>query len=225
MTRTSSIARPPAILAVGRNYAEHAKEMGGAANLGHPIIFMKNPASVIGDGEPIVVPAICREHGPQVDWEGELAVVIGRDARDVPLAEALSFVSGYACANDVSARWWQKEGSGGQFCRGKSFDTFCPLSAVTPASAVGDPQALTLRTILNGEVVQESSTSLMLYPVATLVHELSRGMTLLAGTVILTGTPAGVGYARKPPRFLRAGDVIEVEITKVGRLRNPVAEE
>jgi len=140
----------------------------------------------------------------------------------VPLADALSVVSGYACANDVSARWWQKEGSGGQFCRGKSFDTFCPLSAPTPAALVGDPQALTLRTRLNGEVVQESSTSLMLYPVATLVHELSRGMTLLAGTVVLTGTPAGVGYARKPPRFLQAGDVVEVEITGVGRLRNPV---
>ncbi|MFO0829005.1 MAG: fumarylacetoacetate hydrolase family protein [Phycisphaerales bacterium] len=216
--------RPPCILAIGRNYAEHAAEMGASQQLGNPLVFMKTPTSVIGDGESIVIPPICKEHGPQVDWEGELAVIIGRDCRDVPKDQALSCVAGYACANDVSARWWQKEGSGGQFCRGKSFDTFCPLSALTPASAVGDPQALTLRTYLNGEVVQESSTSLMLFPVATLVHELSRGMTLAKGTVILTGTPAGVGFARKPPRFLKHGDVIEVEITKVGRLRNPVVE-
>jgi 2-keto-4-pentenoate hydratase/2-oxohepta-3-ene-1,7-dioic acid hydratase in catechol pathway len=214
---------PPAIIAIGRNYADHAAEMGGKA-LGHPMVFMKNPASVIGDGEPIVLPAICRENGPQVDWEGELAVIIGRDCRDVPLADALAAVEGYACANDVSARWWQKEGSGGQFCRGKSFDTFCPLGPTVPAQAVGDPQRLAIRTRVNGQVMQESDTSLMLFPVATLVHELSRGMTLLRGTVILTGTPAGVGAARKPPVFLAAGDVVEVEIAKVGTLRNPVVE-
>ena len=215
--------RPPCILAIGRNYADHAAEMGGAA-LGNPLVFMKNPASVIGDGASIVIPSICREHGPQVDWEGELAIIVGRDCCDVALDAALGCVAGYACANDVSARWWQKEGSGGQFCRGKSFDTFCPLSAMTPASAVGDPQSLTLRTLLNGEVVQESSTSLMLFPVATLIHELSRGMTLMKDTVILTGTPSGVGFARKPPRFLKHGDVIEVEISRVGRLRNQVVE-
>jgi 2-keto-4-pentenoate hydratase/2-oxohepta-3-ene-1,7-dioic acid hydratase in catechol pathway len=220
--------RPPCILAIGRNYAEHAAEMGaastGASALGNPMVFMKNPAAVIGDGESIVIPSICKEHGPQVDWEGELAVVIGRDCRDVALDAALGCVAGYACANDVSARWWQKEGSGGQFCRGKSFDTFCPMSAMVAASDVGDPQALILRTRLNGEVVQESSTNLMLFPVATLVHELSRGLTLAKGTVILTGTPAGVGFARKPPRFLKHGDVVEVEISKVGRLSNPVVE-
>ncbi len=214
---------PPAILAIGRNYAEHVAEMGGAAP-DLPLVFMKNPASVVGDGEPIIIPPICRQHGPQVDFEGELAIIINRDCRDVPARRALDYVRGYACANDVSARWWQKEGSGGQFCRGKSFDTFCPLGRVVPASTIGDPQSLAIRTRLNGTVMQESNTRLMLFPVATLVAELSRGTTLLAGTVVLTGTPAGVGAARKPPVFLQPGDVVEVEIERVGVLSNPVRE-
>lgn len=215
--------RPPCILAVGRNYADHAAEMGKVVQ-GNPIIFLKNPASVIGNGETIVIPPICRDHGPQVDWEGELAFVIDRDARDVPQDRALSFVRGYAVANDVSARWWQKEGSGGQYSRGKSFDTFCPLSAMVPAAKVGDPQTLMLRTRVNGTLMQEASTSTMLFSVAYLVSELSRGMTLAEGTVVLTGTPAGVGAARKPPVFLKHGDVVEVEIERVGTLRNPVVE-
>jgi 2-keto-4-pentenoate hydratase/2-oxohepta-3-ene-1,7-dioic acid hydratase in catechol pathway len=216
-------ALPPAILAIGRNYAEHAAEMGSAAPE-RPLLFMKNPAAVIGDGEPIVIPPVCREPGPQVDFEGELAVVIDRDCRDVAPRDALAFVRGYACANDVSARWWQKDGSGGQFCRGKSFDTFCPLGPLVPAAEVPDPQSLALRTRVNGVLMQESNTALMLFPVATLVAELSRGTTLLAGTVILTGTPAGVGAARKPPVFLKHGDVVEVEIEGVGLLRNHVIE-
>jgi 2-keto-4-pentenoate hydratase/2-oxohepta-3-ene-1,7-dioic acid hydratase in catechol pathway len=216
-------ALPPAILAIGRNYAEHAAEMGSAAPE-RPLVFMKNPAAVIGDGEAIVIPPVCREPGPQVDFEGELAVVIDRDCRDVAPGDALAFVRGYACANDVSARWWQKDGSGGQFCRGKSFDTFCPLGPLVPAADIPDPQSLAIRTRVNGVVMQESNTALMLFPVATLVAELSRGMTLLAGTVILTGTPAGVGAARKPPVFLTHGDVVEVEIEGVGLLRNHVIE-
>jgi 2-keto-4-pentenoate hydratase/2-oxohepta-3-ene-1,7-dioic acid hydratase in catechol pathway len=214
---------PAAILAIGRNYAEHAAEMKGAAPQ-RPVVFMKNPASVIADGDAIVIPAICAEHGPQVDYEGELAVIIGRDARDVAPADALDFVGGYAAANDVSARWWQREGSGGQFVRGKSFDTFCPLGRPVQTHTIDDVQALRLVTRLNGAVVQEASTAQMLFPVAALVSELSRGMTLLRGTVILTGTPAGVGAARTPPRFLRQGDVVEVEIEGVGTLRNPVRE-
>lgn len=221
MSTNFSIARPPAILCIGRNYADHAAEMGGEAPA-RPVVFMKNPASVIGHDEPIIIPGVCEEHGPQVDYEGELAVVIGSDVRDVSADKALDCVAGYACANDVSARWWQREGAGGQFVRGKSFDTFCPLGELRPANDVGDVQDLRLVTRLNGEVVQEASTSLMLHPVASLIAELSRGMTLLAGTVILTGTPAGVGAGRKPPRFLKDGDVVEVEIENVGRLRNPV---
>jgi len=212
---------PPAILAIGRNYAAHAAEMKGDAPE-RPVVFMKNPASVIGNGEPIVIPPICAEPREQVDYEGELAVIIGRDCRDVAAAQALSYVGGFAIGNDVSARWWQREGAGGQFVRGKSFDTFCPLSEPVPAERVPDPQALRLVTRLNGDIVQEADTSLMLFPVATLIAELSRGMTLRAGTVLLTGTPAGVGAAQDPPRFLRAGDVVEITIDGLGTLRNPV---
>ncbi|MCA9292082.1 MAG: fumarylacetoacetate hydrolase family protein, partial [Phycisphaerales bacterium] len=182
--------RPPAIIAIGRNYADHAAEMGGAPDA-HPTVFMKNPASVIGDGEPIILPPICSEPGEQVDFEGELAVIIDRDARDVPASEAMSYVRGYAVANDVSARWWQKEGSGGQFVRGKSFDTFCPLGPMVPAARVPDPQALRLTTRVSGELMQDASTRDMIFPVRTLITELSRGLTLMAGTVLLTGTPAG----------------------------------
>ena len=213
--------RPPAILCIGKNYADHAAEMGGAAPE-RLVLFMKNPASACGDGDAIVIPAICDENGPQVDYEGELAVVVGRDCRDVPEDRALSFVGGYAAANDVSARWWQREGGGGQFCRGKGFDTFCPIGPVAPAAQVPDPQALRVVTRLNGQVMQDSSTSLMIHSVARIVSELSRGTTLLAGTVILTGTPAGVGFGRSPKVFLKDGDVVEVEISGVGRVRNPV---
>jgi 2-keto-4-pentenoate hydratase/2-oxohepta-3-ene-1,7-dioic acid hydratase in catechol pathway len=213
--------RPPAILCIGKNYADHAAEMGGAAPE-RLVLFMKNPASACGDGDAIVIPAICDENGPQVDYEGELAVIVGRDCRDVPEDRALSFVGGYAAANDVSARWWQREGGGGQFCRGKGFDTFCPIGPVAPAAQVPDPHALRVVTRLNGQVMQDSSTSLMIHSVARIVSELSRGTTLLAGTVILTGTPAGVGFGRSPKVFLKDGDVVEVEITGVGRVRNPV---
>jgi 2-keto-4-pentenoate hydratase/2-oxohepta-3-ene-1,7-dioic acid hydratase in catechol pathway len=212
---------PPAILAIGRNYAEHAAEMKGEVSE-KPVVFMKNPASVIANGEPIIIPAICDHPHEQVDYEGELAVIIGRDCRDASDAQAMSFISGYAIANDVSARWWQKSGSGGQFVRGKSFDTFCPLSNPVPREMVADPQSLRITTRLNGEIVQDSNTSQMIFPVQRLVAELSTGMTLLAGTIILTGTPAGVGAARTPPRFLRDGDVVEITIDSLGSLRNTV---
>ena len=214
---------PPAILAIGRNYAEHAKEMGGAVDP-NPIIFMKNPASVIRDGDAIEIPPICREHGPQVDFEGELAVEIGRDCRDVPEADALRVVRAYRAANDVSARWWQKSGSGGQFCRGKSFDTFCPLGDPMPADKVADPGALRLQTRVNGHLMQDAVTGQMFHSVQRIIAALSRGTTLLEGTIILTGSPAGVGHARTPPVYLAQGDVVEVQIVGVGRVRNPVRE-
>ena len=212
---------PPAILCIGKNYSDHAAEMGGKAPEAL-VMFMKNPASACGDGDSIVIPPICDEHGPQVDYEGELALIVGRDCRDVPEQDALSVLAGYAAANDVTARWWQREGGGGQFCRGKGFDTFCPIGAIVPVSAVRNPQSLRVVTRLNGTVMQDSSTSLMLHPVARIIAELSRGTTLLAGTVILTGTPAGVGFGRNPKVFMQAGDVVEVEIEGVGRVRNPV---
>jgi len=214
-------ARPPAIVAIGKNYADHAAEMGGAAPV-QLVVFHKNPCAACGDGDAIAIPAICDEHGPQVDFEGELAFILGRDAKDVPEDRALSFVSGYAAANDVSARWWQREGGGGQFSRGKSFDTFCPIGPVAPAANVPDPQALRIVTRVNGQVMQDAPTSGMIRSVARIIAEVSRGTTLAAGTVVLTGTPAGVGFGRKPPVFLKDGDVVEVEISGVGRVRNPV---
>ncbi|MCA9298076.1 MAG: fumarylacetoacetate hydrolase family protein, partial [Phycisphaerales bacterium] len=130
----------------------------------------------------------------------------------------------YACANDVSARWWQKKGSGGQFCRGKSFDTFCPVGPeIVPRDAVGDPQMLSIRCRVNGEVMQDANTADMFFPVASLISELSRSTTLAPGTMILTGTPGGVGMARTPPRYLTDGDVVDVEIQGVGTLTNTVA--
>lgn len=209
------------IIGIGRNYAEHAKEQAAAVP-DRPMIFTKNPMAACLNGDEIVVPRICQDR-PQVDYEAELAVVIGRAARDVNERDALSVVLGYCCANDVSARWWQKEGSGGQFCRGKSFDTFCPLGPrVVPAAEVPDPQALRVVCRVNGEVRQDASTGEMIFSVARLVSDLSQGTTLLAGTVILTGTPSGVGMARKPPEYLKEGDVVEVEVTGLGTLRNRV---
>lgn len=224
------------ILCIGRNYGEHAREMASAAaatkavgDADHPTVFAKSPASVILHEDEIAIPACCVDEattldggGDQVDYEGELAVIIGAPVRDATPAEAVDYVLGYCCANDVSARWWQKHGGGGQFVRGKSFDTFCPLGPrVRPARGV-DPANLTLTTRLNGQVVQHASTSDMIYGVADTISRLSQGATLPAGTVILTGTPGGVGAARTPPRYLRPGDVVEVEIEGLGVLRNAV---
>lgn len=212
------------ILGIGRNYAEHAKEQGAAVP-DAPMVFTKSAGAACLDGDAIVIPAKCQDR-EQVDFEGELAVIIGRRTRDVGETEALNHVLGYTCANDVSARWWQKSGSGGQFFRGKSFDTFCPLGPrVVPAAEIANPNALRLTTRVNGRVMQSASTGEMMFTVPYLISELSRGMTLLPGTVILTGTPSGVGAARTPPEFLKPGDVVEVEIEKIGTLRNTVAAE
>ncbi|MFN9692413.1 MAG: fumarylacetoacetate hydrolase family protein [Synechococcaceae cyanobacterium] len=213
--------RPPAILGIGKNYLSHARELGGELPQ-DPVVFHKNPAAVIGDGEPILLPQVVLTPDPGVDYEGELAVILGRDAKDVPEAEARSVISHVAAANDVSQRWWQWQAGGGQWCRGKSFDTFCPLSDPVPIDQVGDLQDLLITTRLNGEVVQQDTTGAMLFSVSRLVAELSRGTTLLAGTLLLTGTPAGVGAGRTPPRFLQPGDLVEVSITGVGRVSNPV---
>lgn len=211
------------VFGIGQNYAQHAKEMGSAPPE-RPVVFAKNVASVTRSGQPIVIPRICQDR-EQVDFEGELAIVIGRAARDVPEARALEYVLGFAVANDVSARWWQKQGSGGQFCRGKGFDTFCPVSRVALTAAVGDPQSLRLVTRVNGQVMQDSSTGDMIFSCARLVSELSSGTTLLPGTVILTGTPSGVGTARTPPVYLRDGDTVEITIDRVGTLTNTVSVE
>ncbi|MBI2823095.1 MAG: fumarylacetoacetate hydrolase family protein [Planctomycetia bacterium] len=209
------------VICIGLNYREHATE-SGMKFPEHPVVFMKNASSVIGPGEPIVIPACCDPAG-EVDYECELAVVIGRAAKNVSEAEALNYVLGYTAANDVSARKWQLHGGGGQWVRGKSFDTFCPLGpALVPAEEITDPQALSVRTVLNGQTVQDHTTGDMIFPIRKLISFLSQDTTLSPGTVILTGTPQGVGFARKPPLWLRAGDVVTVEIERIGKLTNPV---
>jgi 2-keto-4-pentenoate hydratase/2-oxohepta-3-ene-1,7-dioic acid hydratase in catechol pathway len=214
------------IIGIGRNYADHASEMGGVVPE-RPMYFTKNPASACLHNDPIVIPPICRDPetgGPdQVDFEAELAVVIGTAARDVSEGDAFKHVLGLCCANDVSARWWQKQGAGGQFNRGKSFDTFCPLGPkLVPVEEIGDPQNLDITCRVSGEEMQSSSTSLMIYSIAYLIAELSKSTTLLPGTVILTGTPSGVGFGRDPKRFLKPSDTVEVEISGLGVLSNPV---
>ena len=212
---------PSNILCIGLNYHAHAQETGQQVTE-HPILFMKPTSALNHPEDEILLPA-CSLRGPEVDYEAELAVVIGSAARNVSEAEALNHVFGYTCANDVSARRWQKHAGGGQWVRGKSFDTFCPLGPVlVTRDEISDPQALAVRCLLNGEVMQEGSTSDMIFSVAQLISELSQDTTLQPGTVILTGTPPGVGVARTPPLFLKEGDRVTIEIEKIGQLTNPV---
>jgi 2-keto-4-pentenoate hydratase/2-oxohepta-3-ene-1,7-dioic acid hydratase in catechol pathway len=219
----SLFLRPPCILGVGKNYQDHIDELKGDRPQ-YPVVFFKNPASVISNGMAIEIPPIARTPELGVDYEGELAIVLGRDALDVPVSDARSFISHVAVANDVSQRWWQKRIEGGQWCRAKSFDTFCPLSEPVSIESVGNLQDLTLETRLNGELVQQANSGSMIFSVADLISQLTAGTTLVAGTVILTGTPGGVGMGRVPQRFLRHGDVVNVTIEGVGCLSNPVVE-
>mmetsp|Transcript_32174 Transcript_32174/g.94010 ORF Transcript_32174/g.94010 Transcript_32174/m.94010 type:complete len:229 (-) Transcript_32174:86-772(-) len=214
---------PPAIYCIGLNYRQHAKE-SGMPEPKFPVVFTKPPSSVIGHGDTIEIPAIC--HPEEVDYEVELAVVIGKSAKNVPEDKALEYVQGYTVANDVSARKWQLQQGGGQWCRGKSFDTFCPLGPrLVPASEIPDPNTLELSCTLNGEVLQKSNTRDMIFNVPQIISFLSQGTTLLPGTVILTGTPEGVGVARKPPVFLKPGDTITMFVEKIGELTNTVVTE
>ncbi len=213
--------QPVNVFCIGLNYRAHAAETG-AALPEHPVVFMKPTTAVTAPGAAIRLPASC-DSGPEVDYEAELAVLIGRAGRDIPPAEALSHVFGYTAANDVSARRWQKHGGGGQWVRGKSFDTFCPLGPeLVTADEIPDPQALRLRCELNGTLMQDGHTGDMIFTVAELVSRLSRDTTLLPGTLILTGTPAGVGFTRQPPVFLAPGDRVSVTIEGIGQLSNPV---
>ena len=210
------------VFCIGTNYPEHAGETGIALPR-HPVIFAKAPTAVCGPGTPIEIPGNLRSSS--VDWEVELAVVIGRTGKNIPMADALSHVAGYTVANDVSARDWQKH-NGGQYVRGKTFDTFCPLGpCMVTTDDIADPQSLGLRCFVNGEQRQNSSTAQMLFSVAHIVAFLSGSTTLLAGTVILTGTPAGVGIGMNPMVFLKPGDVVRCEIDGIGALENPVIDE
>lgn len=215
--------QPTAILCIGLNYKFHAEE-SGAAIPENPVLFVKSPGAVQNPGDNIELPRALRSD--QVDYECELAVIIGKAAKNVSKEKALDYVLGYTCANDVSARDWQKNGGGGQWCRGKTFDTFCPLGPVlvTP-DEITNPNALGIKTILNGEAVQDWNTNDMIFDVPTIIAFLSASTTLLPGTVILTGTPHGVGMARKPALWLKAGDSVTIEIEGIGALTNPVVEE
>jgi 2-keto-4-pentenoate hydratase/2-oxohepta-3-ene-1,7-dioic acid hydratase in catechol pathway len=216
---------PRVVLGIGVNYRRHAAEFGSAIPA-RPVLFMKSPAAVQHPGAPIELPTALASQA--VDYEGELAVVIGRRCKNVGVDEALEAVLGYTCANDVSARDWQKrpELGGGQWCRGKSFDTFAPLGPVlTTTAAIPDPNALAIGTELNGVRVQDGHTSDMIFGVAELIAFLSGSSTLLPGTVILTGTPEGVGMAADPPRWLMPGDRVSVTIEGIGTLSNPVVSE
>lgn len=203
-------ARPSKIVCVGRNYVDHAKELGNEVPT-RPLIFLKPASAVIGDREPIVLPVA----SSQVEHEGEIAVVIGTRARNVSAADALSHVAGYAPLNDVTARDLQKVD--GQWTRAKGFDTFCPIGEMHPADGV-DPQTLDVICRVNGEVRQRGRAADMAFPVPTLIEYISRIMTLEPGDVIATGTPAGVGR-------LQDGDVVEVEVPGIGILRNGVIAE
>ena len=209
------IATPQKIVCIGLNYRDHAEEQGVALPE-KPLLFAKWPNTLIASGEAIRIPPI----SAKVDYEAELGVVIGRQARRVQVDDALEFVNGYVVANDVSGRDLQF--SDGQWVRGKSLDTFLPVGDVVPAASVSDVQALPIRAILNGTVMQDSNTSNMVFGVAEIISFVSQAITLEAGDLIITGTPAGVGAFREPPVWMKPGDEIRIEIDGIGAIANPV---
>ena len=214
-----SIGRPGKIVCVGLNYLDHAQE-GGMELPKAPLLFAKWPNTLIGDGEAIVLPPEATE----VDYEAELGVVIGTKAKRVSEADALEYVEGYICVNDVSARDLQF--GDGQWTRGKSVDTFCPVGPrLVPHEEIADPQELGIRCIVNGEALQDSSTAQMIFSVAEIIAYVTRVITLEPGDLIATGTPAGVGVFRDPKVLLKDGDEVSVEIDGVGTLTNPVEKE
>ena len=219
VTRVASklpIEIPGKIICVGLNYFDHVEEEEGASPPEQPILFAKWSNALIGPGEAIKLPAI----STQVDFEAELGVLIGSRARRLSEDDALEAVAGYVPLNDVTARDLQI--SDGQWARGKSLDTFCPVGPMVPRDAVDDPQKLWIRCTVNGELMQDSSTERMIFGVAQLIAFISEAITLEPGDLIATGTPAGVGESRTPPVFLKAGDGVSVEIENVGELTNPV---
>jgi 2-keto-4-pentenoate hydratase/2-oxohepta-3-ene-1,7-dioic acid hydratase in catechol pathway len=210
------IARPGKIVCVGLNYRDHAEEQG-VEPPPRPLLFAKWPSSLVGPGEAIVLPSVSSE----VDYEAELGVVIGARARAVSIDDAFDVVAGYVCVNDVTARDLQF--SDGQWTRAKSLDTFCPVGPeLVHVSEIADPHDLAIRCRVNGEVLQDSSTAHMIFGIAEIVAFASEAITLEPGDLIATGTPAGVGFTRTPPRFLAPGDTVTVEVEGVGELTNPV---
>ena len=219
VTLKAPVPRPGKIICIGLNYRDHAAESNVPVPE-YPTVFAKYSNTVVGSGEPIVLPSLT----DQVDYEGEFGVVIGRRARNVVEADAQGYVAGYVPFNDVSARDYQHRTT--QWTIGKTFDTFGPMGpALVTADEIPDPHNLNIRVTVNGEVLQSSNTCNLVFTVPALIAYLSSVMTLDPGDVIATGTPGGVGAARKPPRFLRPGDVVEVEIEGLGTLVNPVTAE
>lgn len=214
---------PTNLLCIGLNYKRHAAESNNPPPP-YPVLFVKNSATLQNPNDPIEIPV--KLASTQVDYECELAVVIGKACKNVSRENALDYVLGYTCANDVSARDWQRNGGGGQWCQGKSFDTFCPLGPVlVTKDEIPNPNKLRIRTILNGETLQDWNTDDMIFDVPAIIAYLSSSKTLVPGTVILTGTPHGVGFARNPPVWLKAGDSVTIDIEKIGALTNPVVDE
>ena len=209
------IELPQKIVCVGLNYRDHAEEQGTDLPE-RPLLFAKWPNTLIAPGDPIRIPPVSQN----VDYEAELGVVLGRRASRVAVDDALEFVKGYVVANDVSGR--DVQFSDGQWVRGKSFDTFLPVGELVPASEVPDVQALPIRAVLNGTVMQDSNTSNMIFGVAEIIAFVSQAITLEPGDLIITGTPAGVGAFRKPPVWMKAGDEITIEIDGLGSITNPL---
>ncbi len=212
------VPNPSKILCVGLNYADHAKEFGDPIP-SVPVIFSKTVNSLIADGAPIEIPSV----SDKVDYEAELVVVIGKQGRNIPESQAINYVAGYCCGNDVSARDWQKERPGGQWFLGKSFDTFAPIGPwIVTKDEIANPNNLGIRSRLNGKTMQNSTTGNFIFPIEYLISYISQVITLNPGDLIFTGTPPGVGFGLNPPVFMRPGDIIEVEIEGIGTLRNPV---
>jgi 2-keto-4-pentenoate hydratase/2-oxohepta-3-ene-1,7-dioic acid hydratase in catechol pathway len=211
---------PAKIVCIGLNYRDHAAE-GGVPVPKEPVLFSKYATALIGPGEPIVLPASSSE----VDYEAELVIVIGRRGRHLSRQAAAEAIAGYTVGHDVSARDWQLKKDGRQWMVGKTFDTFAPLGPeLVTADEVGDAQALGIKLRLNGQTMQNSNTREMIFPAPELVAYLSQVFTVEPGDLVYTGTPSGVGFTRKPPVFLKVGDVVEVEIDRLGVLRNPVVQ-
>lgn len=211
---------PVSIACIGLNYRQHAAETNSPIPQ-FPVLFHKAITTAHHPGAPVLIPTHLPSH--EVDFEAELAIVIGKTCKNVSKTDALNYVLGYTCANDISARDWQKQYGGGQWSRGKTFDTFCPLGpCLVTTDEIPNPNSLRITTTLNGEIMQDSNTSDMIFDIPTLIEFLSGSTTLLPGTVIITGTPQGVGMARTPPVWLKPGDSVTIEIESIGQLTNPI---
>lgn len=214
---------PPSIFCIGLNYRKHAEET--KAKIPEvPVVFMKGVNAIQNPGDPIFLPTHLKSE--QVDYECELAIIIGKKAKNVSRDDAFKYILGYTCANDVSARDWQIKYGGSQWCQGKSFDTFCPTGpAIVTTDEIRNPHDLKIRTKVDEEILQDWSTNDMIFDIPAIIEFLSGSKTLFPGTLILTGTPHGVGMARDPKRWLRAGETVTIEIDGIGKLINPVENE